>query len=70
MARYATISKLEDGEKVLGSRTSGEFHVQEWIERDFVWKPELKSGAFFQSYELAMEYADGLACEIRDDLND
>ena len=42
MARYATISKLEDGEKVLGSRTSGEFHVQEWIERDFVWKPELE----------------------------
>lgn len=70
MARYCTITKLKEGEKVLGSRTSGSYHLQEWIARDFIRQPELQSGTFLKSYEQAVNYANAMKLEIRDDFDD
>ncbi len=70
MARYCTITKLEDGEKVLGSHTAGPYHLQEWVSRDFIRHPELQSGTFLKSYEQAVNYANAMKLEIRDEFDD
>tara|TARA_B100000519_G_C13920853_1_gene286735 strand:+ start:107 stop:301 length:195 start_codon:yes stop_codon:yes gene_type:complete len=63
--RYATITKLEDGEKVFGSKTAGRYHIQEW-DKDGL----LLSGTFLGSYEQAKNYAHAMRLDVREDFDE
>tara|TARA_B100000579_G_scaffold200192_1_gene163681 strand:+ start:267 stop:461 length:195 start_codon:yes stop_codon:yes gene_type:complete len=63
--RYATITKLEDGEKVFGSKTAGKYHIQEW-DKDGL----LLSGTFLGSYEQAKNYAQAMRLDVREDFDE
>ncbi len=48
--RKATIQKMEEGEKVLGSPTVGRYHVREYMDDEYV------GGQFFETMKDANEH--------------
>jgi len=48
--RTATIQKMEEGEKVLGSPTVGRYHVLEYMDDEY------KGGQFFETMKDANEH--------------
>jgi hypothetical protein len=48
--KSATIQKMEEGEKVLGSPTVGRYHVREYMDDEYV------GGQFFETMKDANEH--------------